>query len=82
MIIANKGITNVDGVNIDIIIEFNSIVAALTEDHPEIVLGAISAWSTILEEKTEDVDTFKLVAISRMSEDFIKFHKKSEGAND
>ena len=78
MIIANKGNTKVVGMNLDIIYEFNSIVAALQEDSPEIVLGAFSAWSNILEEKLNSSDKIILSAVSEMSEDFIKSSTKGE----
>ena len=81
MITANKGCAKVAGTTLDIIYEFNNIIYSLSY-RPEIVLGVISAWSSILEEKMKDVSPFELTAISHMSEDYIKTMRESEGDND
>lgn len=76
MITANKEHTKIAGINLDIIYEFNSIIAALQEDNPEIVLGACAAWSSVLEEKLNDTNGIALAAVTHMSEDFIKGWKE------
>ena len=78
MITANKGDLKIRGTNYDILFEFNQIIGALQQDNPEIVLGAISAWSSILESKLDDVDKLTICAISHMSEDIIKGWLKGE----
>ena len=82
MITANKGRTKIEGLSIDIIYEFNSIISAMQENTPEIVIGIITAWSSILEEKLDDVSKEELSIIAHMSEDFIKSHMESEDNND
>ena len=81
MITANKGRTMIAGMNLDIIYEFNNIINALQEEHPEIVLGVFTAWSDILSEKLESVSKTELCIVTQMSEDFIKLNE-SEGDND
>ena len=78
MIIANKEHTKIAGLNIDIIFEFNSIIGALYESNPEIILGAIAAWSDILDEKMGSMDELKLATVLEMSEDYVKLHTKGE----
>lgn len=82
MITANKAMTKIAGLNIDIIYEFNNIISAMQKNNPEIVLGVITAWSSILEEKLDDVSKAELTIVAHMSEEFIKLHMESEGDND
>ena len=72
MITANNGATKIAGCNIDIILEFNSIIDALQEKNPEIVLGAISAWSDMLEEKVDSIDSKILCLVAEISKDYIE----------
>ena len=81
MITANKGVTKIAGLNMDIIYEFNSIVDALLKDNPEIVLGAITARSTVLEEKLVSVNKLRLHIATDLSEEILKMDE-SEGDND
>ena len=81
MITADKGRTKIAGINLDLIYEFNSIINALQEEQPEIVLGVFTAWSDILSEKLESVSKTELCIVTQMSEDFIKLNE-SEGDND
>lgn len=81
MITANKDTTKIGGMNIDIIFEFNSIIRALQEENPEIVLGTLTAWSSILEEKLGTVNKTKLAFVTHISEDFVELHNESEDDN-
>lgn len=82
MITANKGNTKIAGEVYDLVFEFNSIINALLEDAPEIVLGTITAWSNTMDEKLESVNKTHLGIVLHMSEDIIKMNKESEGDND
>lgn len=82
MIIADKEVTKIRGLNIDIIYEFNNIISALQQDNPEILLGAITAWSSILEKQLDDISKAELTIVTHMSEEYIKLHSESEGDND
>lgn len=81
MITANKGMTKIAGTNMDIIYEFNNIIDALLKDSPEIVLGAITARSTALEETLKSVNKLRLHIATDLSEEIVKLDE-SEDDND
>ena len=78
MITANKGMTKIAGTNMDIIYEFNNIIDALLKDRPEIVLGAMSARSTTLEEKLVTVNKLRLRLITDLSEEIVKLDESED----
>ena len=78
MITANKGMTKIAGTNMDIIYEFNNIVDALLKDSPEIVLGAITARSTALEEKLVTVNKLRLRIATDLSEEILKLDESED----
>lgn len=82
MITANKGSVKIEGTNLDLIFEFNSIIDILSESNPEIVLGAITAWSDALAEKLKSASKIELAIVTHMSEDFMKIDRESEDDDD
>lgn len=78
MITANKGMTKIAGTNMDIIYEFNNIIDALLKDSPEIVLGAITARSTALEETLKRVNKLKLHIATDLSEEIVKLDESED----
>lgn len=81
MIIADKGVTKITGLNVEIIYEFNSIISALQVNSPEILLGVLTAWSDVIM-NLDDVDKTELAIVTHASEEFIRLHNESEDDND
>ena len=81
MIIADKEVTKIAGMNYIVIYEFNNIINALQQDNPEILLGVLTAWSDVIM-NLDNVDKTELAIVTHASEEFIRLHNESEDDND
>ena len=81
MIIADKEVTKILGMNYNVIYEINSIISALQVDSPEILLGVLTAWSDVIM-NLDNVDKTELGIVTHASQEFIRLKNESEGDND
>ena len=57
MIKSNQGECVIDGIGGEILLELNHIFHTCLQDTPELLIAVVTAWSPVMEEQVDKLDT-------------------------